>query len=85
MKIVEKSTKGNGKASGGKKELGTAEKSYGLDIALNRVFIMANLPLTSRGRTDKVVIKKLEASDLNIYNRDNKIEAVKAKLTEVLA
>ena len=97
MKIVEINTNGNGKASGGKKELGAAEKflfdmesgevrlatlmkmtagqqgvagleefksygsdaekGYGLDIALNRVFILGNIPLIGRGRADKVVIK----------------------------
>lgn len=132
MKIVEISTNGNGKASGGKKVLGAAEKwvfdiqdgevrlkalmnmstgqqgvaeleefksygsdaekSYGLDISLNRVFILGNIPLIARGRTDKVVIKKLEAFDLEQYNKadkremgSNHIETVKAKLAEVLA
>ena len=132
MKIVEISTNGNGKASGGKKELGAAEKwlfdtedgetrlatlikmsvsqqasaelaefktygsgaekSYGLDISLNHVFILGNLPLIARGRTDRVVIKKLEAFDLEQYNKADKremganhIETVKAKLAEVLA
>jgi hypothetical protein len=132
MIIVEINMNGNGKASGGKKELGAAEKwlfdtengevrlatlmkmtagqqgiaelsefktygsdaekSYGLDIALNRVFILGNIPLIARGRTDKVVIKKLEAVDLGIYNKAdrkemgaNHIETVKAKLAEVLA
>ncbi|MDO8725914.1 MAG: hypothetical protein Q7J35_07600 [Candidatus Methanoperedens sp.] len=132
MKIVEISTNGNGKASGGKKDLGSAEKwllseengevrlatlmkmtagqqgiaeleefksygsdaekSYGLDIALNRVFILGNIPLIARGRADKVVIKKLETFDLEIYNKADKremganhIETVKAKLAEVLA
>lgn len=132
MKIVEINTNGNGKASGGKKELGAAEKwlfdtesgevrlkalinmstghmgvaeleefktygsdaekSYGLDIALNRVFILGNIPLIARGREDRVVIRKLEAVDLNIYNKADKremganhIETVKAKLAEVLA
>ncbi len=132
MKIVEINTNGNGKASGGKKELGAAEKllfdtesgevrlkalmnmstgqqgiaeleefktygsdaekSYGLDIALNRVFILGNIPLIARGRADKVVIKKLEAFDLEQYNKADKremganhIETVKAKLAEVLA
>ena len=132
MKIVEISANGNGKASGGKKELGAAEKwvfdiqdgevrlktlmnmstgqqgiaeleefksygsdaekSYGLDISLNHVFIIGNLPLIARGRTDRVVIKKLEAFDLEQYNKAdkremgaNRIEAVKAKLAEVLA
>ncbi len=132
MKIVEVNTNGNGKASGGKKELGAAEKwlfdtengevrlaalmkmtvglqgvaeleefktygsdaekSYGLDIAMNRVFILGNLPLIARGRADKVVIKKLETFDLEIYNKADKremganhIETVKAKLAEVLA
>jgi hypothetical protein len=132
MKIVEISTNGNGKASGGKKELGAAEKwlfdtesgevrlkslinmstgnqgiaelsefksygsdaekSYGLDISLNKIFIIANLPLIARGRTDKVVIKKLETFDLEQYNKadkremgSNHLETVKAKLAEVLA
>jgi hypothetical protein len=132
MKIVEINANGNGKASGGKKELGAAEKwlfdiqdgevrlkilmnmtagqqgiaeleefksygsdaekSYGLDISLNHVFILGTLPLIARGRTDKVVIRKLEAFDLEQYNKAdkremgaNRIEAVKAKLTEVLA
>ncbi len=132
MKIVEINTNGNGKTSGGKKELGAAEKllfdtesgevrlkalmnmstgqqgiaeleefktygsdaekSYGLDIAMNRVFILGNIPLIARGRGDKVVIKKLEAFDLEIYNKADKremganhIETVKAKLAEVLA
>ncbi len=69
-----------------------AEKSYGLDIALNRVFILGNIPLIARGRTDKVVIKKLEAFDLEQYNKAdrremgaNHIETVKSKLAEVLA
>lgn len=69
-----------------------AEKSYGLDIALNRVFILGNIPLIARGRADKVVIKKLEAFDLEQYNKAdrremgaNHIETVKAKLAEVLA
>ena len=132
MKIVEISTNGNGKASGGKKELGAAEKwlfdteegevrlkslismsignqgiaellefkaygsdaekSYGLDIALNRVFILGNIPLIARGRSDRVVIKKLEVFDLEQYNKADKremganhIETVKAKLAEILA
>ncbi len=132
MKIVEVNTNGNGKASGGKKELGAAEKwlfdtengevrlatlmkmttgqqgvaeleefktygsdaekSYGLDIAMNRVFILGNIPLIARGRADKVVIKKLEMFDLELYNKAdrremgaNHIETVKAKLAEVLA
>ena len=132
MKIVEINANGNGKASGGKKELGAAEKwvfdiqdgevrlktlmnmtagqqgiaelsefksygsdaekSYGLDIALNRVFILGNIPLIARGREDRVVIKKLEAFDLEQYNKadkremgSNHIETVKAKLAEVLA
>ncbi len=69
-----------------------AEKSYGLDIALNRVFILGNIPLIARGRADKVVIKKLEAFDLETYNKADKremganhVETVKAKLAEVLA
>jgi len=132
MKIVEISTNGNGKISGGKKELGAAEKwlfdnedgeirlktlmnmstgqqgiaeleefktygsdaekSYGLDIALNRDFILGNIPLIARGREDRVVIKKLETFDLEQYNKADKremganhIETVKAKLAEVLA
>jgi hypothetical protein len=132
MKIVEISTNGNGKASGGKKELGAAEKwlfdtedgevrlkalmnmstgqqgiaeleefksygsdaekSYGLDISLNHVFILGTLPLIARGRTDKVVIRKLEAFDLEQYNKAdrremgaNHLETLKAKLAEVLA
>src|SRR3989304_9898181 len=100
MKIVEISTNGNGKASGGKRELGSAEKwlfdtengevrlvtlvnmkteqqgiaeleefktygsdadkSYGLDIALNRVFILGNISLIARGRADKVGLKEGE-------------------------
>ncbi len=130
MKIVEINT--NGKASGGKKDLGAAEKwlfdtesgevrlkallnlttekqalaeleefksygsgaekSYGLDIALNRVFILGNIPLIARGREDRVVIKKVELFNLDIYNKADKremganhIETVKAKLAEVLA
>jgi hypothetical protein len=75
------------------KEYGTdAEKSYGLDISLNHVYILGNIPLIARGRTDKVVIKKLEKFDLEIYNKADKrpmganhIETVKAKLAEVLA
>ncbi len=69
-----------------------AEKSYGLDIALNRVFILGNIPLIARGREDRVVIRKLETFDLEIYNKSdrkemgaNHIETVKAKLAEVLA
>jgi hypothetical protein len=69
-----------------------AEKSYGLDISLNHVFILGNIPLLARGRTDKVVIKKLEKFDLEIYNKAdrreigaNHVESVKAKLAEVLA
>ncbi len=132
MKIVEISTNGNGKGSGGKKDLGSAEKwvfdtengevrlatlinmstgqqgiaeleefktygsdaekSYGLDISLNRVFILGKIPLLARGRTDKVIIKKVENFDLEIYNKAdrremgaNHIETVKAKLAEVLA
>ncbi len=132
MKIVEINANGNGKASGGKKELGAAEKwvfdiqdgevrlktlmnmtagqqgiadlsefktygsdaekSYGLDIALNRVFILGNIPLIARGREDRVVIKKLEAFDLEQYNKADKremganhLETLKAKLAEVLA
>jgi hypothetical protein len=75
------------------KEYGSdAEKSYGLDISLNRVFILGNIPLIARGRTDKVVIKKLEKFDPELYNKAdrremgaNHIETVKAKLAEVLA
>lgn len=132
MKIVEINMNGNGKTSGGKKDLGAAEKwlfdtesgevrlkalmnlttekqalaeleefksygsgaekSYGLDIALNRVFVLGEIPLLARGRADKVVIKKLEAFDLEQYNKADKremganhIETVKAKLAEVLA
>jgi hypothetical protein len=69
-----------------------AEKSYGLDISLNHVFILGNIPLIARGRTDKVVIKKVEKFDLEIYNKAdrremgaNHVETVKAKLAEVLA
>jgi hypothetical protein len=69
-----------------------AEKSYGLDISLNHVFILGNIPLIARGRTDKVVIKKLEKFDLELYNKADKremganhVETVKAKLAEVLA
>jgi hypothetical protein len=69
-----------------------AEKSYGLDISLNHVFILGNIPLIARGRTDKVVIKKLEKFDPELYNKAdrremgaNHIETVKAKLAEVLA
>jgi hypothetical protein len=69
-----------------------AEKSYGLDISLNHVFILGNIPLIARGRTDKVVIKKVERFDLELYNKAdrremgaNHIETVKAKLAEVLA
>ena len=132
MKIVEINPNGNGKTSGGKKELGAAEKwvfdiqdgevrlktllnmtagqqgiaelsefktygsdaekSYGLDIALNRVFIVGMLPLIARGREDRVVIKMLEEFDLDQYNKadrrpfgPNHFETVKAKLAEVLA
>ena len=131
MKIVEINSNGNGKTSGGKKELGAAEKwlfdtesgevrlktlmnmtagqqgiaelsefktygsdaekSYGLDIALNRVFILGNIPLIARGREDRVVIKKLETFDLEQYNKADKremganhLETLKAKLAEVL-
>ncbi len=69
-----------------------ADKSYGLDIALNKVFVLARLPLICRGRGDRVVIRKLEAFDLEVYNKAdrkemgaNHIETVKAKLAEVLA
>jgi hypothetical protein len=69
-----------------------AVKSYGLDISLNHVFILGNIPLIARGRTDNVVIKKLEKFDLELYNKAdrremgaNHIETVKAKLAEVLA
>ncbi len=132
MKIVEINTNGNGKASGGKRELGSAEKwlfdtedgevrlktlmnmtagqqglaeldefkaygsgaekSYGLDISLNRVFILGNILLIARGREDKVVIRKLETFDLEVYNKADKkemganhIETVKSKLAEALA
>jgi hypothetical protein len=132
MKIVEINTNGNGKSSGGKKELGAAEKwlfdtengetrlasllnmsngqqgiaelsefksygsdaekSYGLDISLNRVFILGKISLIARGRPDKVIIKKVENFDLEIFNKAdrremgaNHIETVKAKLAEVLA
>jgi hypothetical protein len=132
MKIVEINSNGNGKTSGGKKELGAAEKwvfdiqdgevrlktlmnmtagqqgiadlsefktygsdaekSYGLDIALNRVFILGNIPLIARGREDRVVIKRLEMFDLEQYNKADKremganhLETLKAKLAEVLA
>ena len=69
-----------------------AVKSYGLDISLNHVFILGNIPLIARGRTDKVVIKKVEKFDLELYNKAdrremgaNHVETVKAKLAEVLA
>ncbi len=69
-----------------------AEKSYGIDIAMNRVFILGEIPLIARGRKDKVVIKKLEEFDLKSYNKAdrremgaNHIGTVKAKLAEVLA
>jgi hypothetical protein len=69
-----------------------AEKSYGLDISLNHVFILGEIPLIARGRTDKVVIKKVEKFDLEIYNKADKremganhVETVKSKLAEVLA
>ncbi len=68
-----------------------AEKSYGLDIALNRVFILGEIPPVARGREDRVVIRKLEAFDLEVYNKADKkemganhIEIMKAKLVEVL-
>jgi len=75
------------------KNYGTdADKGYGLDIALNRVFILGNVPLIARGRADRVVIKKVEKFDLELYNKAdrremgaNHIETVKAKLAEVLA
>ncbi len=75
------------------KSYGTdAEKSYGLDIAMNRVFILGEIPLIARGRKDKVIIKKLEKFDVEQYNKAdrremsaNHIETVKAKLAEVLA
>ncbi len=132
MKIVDINAGNNGKTSGGKKELGAAEKwlfdkendevrlksllnmttgqqgeaeleefksygtdaekSYGLDISMNRVFILGNIPLIARGRKEKVVIKKLEKFDVEQYNKSdrremgtNHIETVKAKLAEVLA
>jgi hypothetical protein len=132
MRIVEVNAENNGKASGGKRELGSAEKwlfdtengevrlvtlvnmktgqqgiaeleefksygsdaekSYGLDIALNRVFILGNIPLIARGREDRVIIKKLDKFDLEKYNKAdrremgaNHIETVKAKLAEVPA
>ncbi len=50
----------------------TQKKGYGLDIALNRVFILGNIPLIARGRADKVVIRKLEAFDLEIFYRCRK-------------
>ena len=69
-----------------------AEKTYGLDIAMNRIFILGNIPLIARGRGDKVVIKKLETFDLEQYNKadkremgSNHLKTVKAKLAEVLA
>ncbi len=69
-----------------------AEKSYGLDISLNHVFILGSIPLIARGRTDKVVIKKVEKFDVELYNKAdrremgaNHVETVKAKLAEVLA
>ena len=69
-----------------------AEKSYGLDISLNRVFILGNIPLIARGRTDRVVIKKVDEFDLEKYNKadrrpmgTNHVETVKNKLAEVLA
>jgi hypothetical protein len=69
-----------------------AEKSYGLDISMNRVFLLGEISLIARGRADKVVIKKLEKFDLELYNKAdrremgaNHIETVKAKLAEVLA
>lgn len=46
-----------------------AEKSYGLDISLNHVIILGNLPLLARGRSDRNIIKNLETFDLNIYNK----------------
>jgi hypothetical protein len=59
---------------------------------LNRVFILGNIPLIARGREDRVVIRKLEAFDLEQYNKadkremgSNHLETLKAKLTEVLA
>lgn len=68
-----------------------ALKSYGLDISLNHVFILGNIPLIARGREDRVVIRKLEVFDLETYNKadkrpmgSNHIETVKAKLAEVL-
>ncbi len=66
-----------------------AEKSYGLDISLNRVFILGEIPLIARGREDRVVIRKLDTFDLEIYNKADKremganhIETVTAKLAE---
>ncbi len=66
-----------------------AEKSYGLDISLNRVFILGEIPLIARGREDRVVIRKLEKFYLEIYNKADKremganhIETVKANLAE---
>ena len=69
-----------------------ADKTYGLDIAMNRVFILGEIALIARGRGDKVVIKKLEKFDMELYNKAdcremgaNHVETVKAKLAEVLA
>jgi hypothetical protein len=59
-------------------------------MAMNRVFILGEIPLIARGREDKVVIRKLEAFDLEIYNKSDKremganhVETVKAKLDEL--
>ncbi len=49
-----------------------AEKSYGLDISLNRVFILGEMPLIARGREDRVVIRKPEAEKTELSLESSK-------------
>ncbi len=68
------------------------KKTHGLDNIMNRVFVLGEIPLVARARTDKVVIRKSDKFELEIYSKAdrkemsaNHIETVKSKLAEVLS
>lgn len=67
-----------------------ATTSNGLAISLNRVFILAKLPLIARGRKEAVVIIKTQKYNVNDYSKadkrpfgSNHIETLKSKLAEL--
>lgn len=74
-------------------EFGSSKKrATGMDDTLNRVFVLGEIPLIARARSDNtIIIKKLEKFDKENYSERakqmsaNRIEIVKTKLAEVLA